>query len=102
MANTWAATKDPEAQFKSEFKKLRPASEGDINVLSVLNWTTSNPLSGGAYMHWAPHQIPLMAENMGKPAGRLYFAGEHLSYLQTGMEGAMESAENAAFGLMDI
>ncbi|MGJ8563028.1 MAG: flavin monoamine oxidase family protein [Alphaproteobacteria bacterium] len=102
QASTWAASHDPKAKFISEFKKIRPASEGDVAILSLQNWTKSNALAGGAYMHWAPKQIPLMAENMSKPAGRLSFAGEHLSYLQTGMEGAMESAENAAFSLMDF
>ena len=101
-SNFWTSNTNAEAEFKSIFKTVRPASQGDIDVLALQNWTDSNPLAGGAYMHWAPGQIPLMAETMGRPAGRLSFAGEHLSYLHTGMEGAMESAESAAFALMDI
>jgi len=52
-------------------------------------------------MHWAPGQIAKWAGHMGAPAGRLSFAGEHLSHLHTGMEGAMESGENAALYLLD-
>ncbi len=81
---------------------IRPASEGKFDILAVQDWTTSNPLAGGAYMHWAPGQIKQWAEIMGAPHSRLVFAGEHLSRLHTGMEGAMESGENAAFHLLDV
>lgn len=84
-----------------EMAVLRPQSEGKINVRAVQRWTDTNPLAGGAYMHWAPGQIGNWAEAMGKPAGRIRFCGEHLSYLHTGMEGAMESAEYAAFDLLE-
>lgn len=67
----------------------------------VIRWDADQPLSGGAYMHWAPGQIGDWAEAMLAPAGRLHFAGEHLSHLHTGMEGAMESAERAAFEIAD-
>ncbi|MBC6402441.1 MAG: FAD-dependent oxidoreductase [Hyphomonadaceae bacterium] len=80
----------------------RPTSEGLINVYKIQRWTRSNPLAGGAYMHWAPGQIAKWAGHMRQPAGRLYFCGEHLGHLHTGMEGAMESGEMAAFDLLDI
>ena len=38
---------------------------------------------------------------MATPAGRMHFAGEHTTDLQTGMEGALESAERAAFEVLD-
>jgi monoamine oxidase len=53
-------------------------------------------------MHWAPGQISQWADSIAAPSSRLAFAGEHLSRLHTGMEGAMESGENAAFYLLDI
>jgi monoamine oxidase len=37
---------------------------------------------------------------MGQSAGRIHFAGEQLSYMHTGMEGAMESGEWTAFSVM--
>jgi monoamine oxidase len=75
---------------------LRPASEGKFKVRHVQDWTSANALAGGAYMHWAPGQIARWAGKMGAPAGRLFFAGEHLGLVHTGMEAAFESAETAA------
>lgn len=88
--------------LRTELSKLRSIKPENIHLLKVQNWTTQNAFAGGAYMHWAPGQIGRWARVMGAPAGRLSFAGEHLSFLHTGMEGAMESAENAAFSLLDI
>lgn len=87
---------------KTYMKTVRPASEGKFDILAIQDWTTSNPLAGGAYMHWAPGQISRWANLMGEPSSRLVFAGEHLSQLHTGMEGAMESGEKAAFHLLDM
>lgn len=81
---------------------LRPASKGHIKPLRIIRWTNSNPLSGGAYMHWAPGQASAWAAQMSTRAGRLSFAGEHLSLVYTGMEGAMESGENAALNLLGL
>ncbi|MEM9054866.1 MAG: NAD(P)/FAD-dependent oxidoreductase [Pseudomonadota bacterium] len=67
----------------------------------VIRWDKDQPLSGGAYMHWAPGQIQPWAERILQPAGRLIFAGEHTSYLHTGMEGAMESGERAAYAIIE-
>ena len=89
-------------RIKAYMKTVRPASEGLFDVLTVQDWTETNPLAGGAYMHWAPGQIGKWANVMGQASSRLTFAGEHLSRLHTGMEGAMESGENAAFHLLDM
>ncbi|MEL6415261.1 MAG: FAD-dependent oxidoreductase [Pseudomonadota bacterium] len=68
---------------------------------AVVRWDEDQALSGGAYMHWAPGQIQPWAERITEPAGRLHFAGEHTSYLHTGMEGAMESGERAAYAIIE-
>ncbi len=68
---------------------------------AVVRWDQEQPLSGGAYMHWAPGQIQPWAERVTQPMGRLHFAGEHTSYLHTGMEGAMESGERAAYAIIE-
>ena len=52
-------------------------------------------------MHWEQRQIQPWAERITEPAGRLHFAGEHTSYLHTGMEGAMESGERAAYAIIE-
>ncbi len=81
---------------QTEFARLRPASGGKIRLLKAVRWMKGHSYAGGAYMHWAPGQAAQWAENMGAPLGRIHFAGEHLSYLHTGMEGAMEAGQNAA------
>lgn len=94
----------------------RSASDEDWNALAeqtlretrgikakaraVIRWDEDQPLSGGAYMHWAPGQIHPWAERVTEPLGRMHFAGEHTSYLHTGMEGAMESGERAAYAIL--
>ncbi len=86
--------------LSARMNALRPASEGKFKVRHVQDWTSTNPLAGGAYMHWAPGQIGRWAGKMGAPAGRLFFAGEHLGLVHTGMEAAFESGERAAFDVM--
>ena len=84
------------SRVNAQMAVLRPASEGKFKVRHVQDWTSTNPLAGGAYMHWAPGQIARWAGKMGAPAGRLFFAGEHLGLVHTGMEAAFESGERAA------
>jgi monoamine oxidase len=81
---------------------LRPASEGKFKIRHVQDWTNTNPHAGGAYMHWAPGQIGRLAGKMGAPAGRLFFAGEHLGLVHTGMEAAFESAQRAAGEVLGV
>lgn len=100
--SVWEDNSKIAERVKAYMKTVRPASEGLFDVLNIQDWTRENPLSGGAYMHWAPGQIGKWAANMGASTSRLAFAGEHLSRLHTGLEGAMESGENAAFYLLDM
>ena len=92
---------DLEALAQKELARIRPASEGRVRLLKAIRWTKQS-LAGGGYMHWGPGQIGRWAKTMGAPIGRIHFAGEHLSYRHTGMEGAMESGEAAAKTIMDI
>jgi monoamine oxidase len=98
--DSWMGLDDAavEARAQAELAILRPAAR--VRLRRAVRWTPENPLAGGAYMHWAPGQVARWAEGMGAPAGRLHFAGEHLSRTYTGMEGAMESGENAAVAVM--
>ena len=83
-----------------ELPKARPAANGPVRVVRTVRWTDENPLAGGAYMHFAPGQVAAWINTMGKPAGRLHFAGEHLSRQATGMEGALESGEAAIAAIL--
>ena len=93
---------DLAALLETELSSARSIKPREIELLAVKRWTTQNSYSGGAYMHWQPSQIQNWAGLMGARAGRLSFAGEHLSLMHTGLEGAMESGENAAFALLDV
>ncbi len=90
-----------EALARDTLAAIRPASEGRVNLAHVQRWTASNPLAGGAYMHWRPGEAHRRADARLQPAGRLHFAGEHTGDLHTGMEAAMESGERAAIAILD-
>ncbi len=79
------------AAFLREMKALRPASEGQLEVLHVNSWG-NNPLARGAYFHIAPGQVYRFFPKLCQPVGRIYFAGEHLGLKNSGVEGACESA----------
>lgn len=87
---------DIEAWAQARFKALRPASQGRVRLARVVRWTQANAETGGAYMHYAPGQIAAWAGKLSTPSGRLHWAGEHLSDVATGMEGALETGERAA------
>jgi len=90
-----------EALARDTLSAIRPASEGRVRLAHVQRWTASNPLAGGAYMHWRPGEAHRWADARLQPAGRLHFAGEHTGDLHTGMEAAMESGERAAIAILD-
>ncbi len=77
-----------------EFESLRPAATGEIQVVGMNSWA-ADPFARGAYADFGPGQVTRYAAVRAKPAGRLVFAGEHLSTDMPGMEGAMASAERA-------
>ena len=55
-----------------------------------------DPFAGGAFSVFKPGQMSAWAEVMGKPWGRVHFAGEHLSPWNGWMEGALWSGERVA------
>ncbi len=87
--------------FDLAARTLEALRGAKVRGLKVTRWDEAQPLNGGAYMHWAPGQIGRWAGKMGAPSGHVHFAGEHLSFLHTGMEGAMESGEQAAYAVME-
>ena len=76
-----------------QYAEIRPASKGALSPYLQYSWTGDrNAL--GAYHHFAPGQVGDFAHQMSEPVqGRVFFAGEHTATRDTGMEGAMESAE---------
>lgn len=89
-----------EALAQAEFKRLRPKSEGKVRLLKAVRWTEGSSSAGGAYMHFAPGQVARWKNALVSPGPRIQFAGEHLSVLHTGMEGACESGHRAAMAIL--
>jgi monoamine oxidase len=86
------------AFFVEELARLRPASRGNVEFARYLDWGR-HPASRGAYMYYRPGEVRRFRAQVGEPAGRVYFAGEHIGQIDPGMEGACESGERAAVAI---
>ncbi len=89
------------AAVLEDLARIRPSTRGALRAVKVHSWQAS-ALAGGAYACWQPGQVTRFARLMAKPAGRVFFAGEHTSAVARGMEGAMEAGERAALEVLDI
>jgi monoamine oxidase len=83
----------------AEIERIRPSTRGKLEVMGVHSWAQGDHYGGcsfelpvGRVLDWVQH--------MGKPHGRVHFAGEHLRETQLGMEAAMESGERAAIEIV--
>lgn len=83
-----------------DIHRIRPATKGAIRPVRTWSWQ-QEAFSGGTYVAWGPGHISKYANAFSEPHGNLFFAGEHTSRLDRGMEGAMESGERAAFEILD-
>lgn len=71
-------------------KEIRPSTEGKIEFTGRHSWGNYK-YNKGAYAEFQVGQASLF-EDMIKPAGNVYFAGEHTAKKSRGIEGAAESA----------
>jgi len=76
-------------------EKLFPRSSDLIEHTATVAWPNEE-FTRGSYMALAPGQVTTHWETLMNPAGRLFFAGEHVTALQGYMEGAVESGQRAA------
>lgn len=83
----------------AELNKARPRTKGRIEPIAVVNWS-ANPWSRGTFAYRGPGQIAKYGNIAATPHGRIHFAGEHTAFLQSGLEGAMESGERAAMEIL--
>jgi monoamine oxidase len=60
----------------------------------------ADPYAGGAWAYFRPGDVTRYAAVLANPHGRLQFCGEHLALQSRGMEGAMESAEEAVAAIL--
>jgi monoamine oxidase len=80
-------------------EKIRPAAKGQLEVLGMHSWG-ADPYAAGAWAYFRPGEVTRYAAVLGDPHGRLQFCGEHLALQSRGMEGAMESAEEAVSAIL--
>ncbi|HVY66982.1 MAG TPA: NAD(P)/FAD-dependent oxidoreductase [Gammaproteobacteria bacterium] len=78
---------------------IRPASKGQLEVLGMHSWA-NDAYAGGAWAYFRPGDVTRYAAVVGHAHGRLQFCGEHLALQSRGMEGAMESAEEAVAAIL--
>lgn len=84
---------------RAEIERIRPAARGQLRALRIHS-NQNDPFIGGSYAYWRPGTPLTMPGVMAKPAGNIYFAGEHTALVNRGMEGAMESGERAALEVL--
>ena len=82
-----------------EIERLFPDSSRLIEKTATIAWPNEE-FSRGSYLALAPGQVTAHWERLMKPAGRLFFAGEHATPLQGFMEGAVESGQRAAMTIL--
>ncbi len=80
-------------------EKIRPAAAGQLEVLGLHSWG-ADPFAAGAWAYFRPGEVTRYAAVLGQSHGRLLFCGEHLALESRGMEGAMESAEEAVAAIL--
>ena len=90
----------PARESGNDAARLAALMGEPVEILRHVDWTNSNPFAGGAYRHFRPGQSAAFGNVFEDQSGRVQFAGEHTSRFHTGLEGAMESGERAAFAVM--
>lgn len=83
-----------------ELARLRPASKGAVKIGGFKSWQL-DPFSGGDWVVWRPGQMSRYIGPLGTAHGRVHFCGEHTSFIERGMEAAMETGERAALEILN-
>jgi len=101
LARRWQAIGAASAMASTitAIERLRPAAKGQLRALHYQAWA-DDPLCGGAWAIHAPGQPRRLGQALGRPHGRLFFAGEHCSHDQRGMEAAASSGFSAAMAAL--
>jgi monoamine oxidase len=72
-----------------------------LSVARVFSWCKV-PWARGIYHHMMPGQGASHAAAVNAVGQRLHFAGEHMARVHSGMEGAMEAGERAAYRVLRL
>ena len=92
--------KDAGRAVIAAIETLRPAAKGQLELIGMHSWG-ADAYAGGAWAYFRPGEVTRFAPVLGQPHGRLHFCGEHLATTSRGMEGAMESAEEAVAAILE-
>jgi monoamine oxidase len=80
------------AAILKEFQRQVPSSKGQVSLGALVRWAV-DPLNEGVWAVWHPGQVSSLRKLLAVPHDRVFFAGEHTAVSNSGMEGAMESAD---------
>ena len=80
---------------------LRPAAKGQLELIGMHSWGADPYAARRVGVFPARARSRASPPRSGAPHGRLHFCGEHLATENRGMEGAMESAEEAAAAILE-
>lgn len=87
----WTKLPDPVNAGVYELSQVFPESKETFVQGKCIDWI-KDPFSLGAFSHYAPGFALDHSEQIGKPNGRIFFAGEHTATWVGFIEGALESA----------
>ena len=77
---------------------IHPQVLQEFEVGASVMWH-DDPFAGGAFALFDPGQQTLLHDEIVKPEGRIYFAGEHASLYHAWIQGAFESGLQAAMAI---
>jgi monoamine oxidase len=83
----------------AEIERIRPSTQGKLEVIGVHSWS-EGPGAGGCSYELPVGRVLDWVNNMAEPHGRVHFAGEHLRESEIGMESAMATGERAAIAII--
>ncbi len=83
----------------SFFEELHPEMRKHLLKTTSVCWD-QDPWAGGAYSWFKPGQMTNLLPVLGRPFGRIHFAGDHTSSLPGWMQGALESAHRSVHEIM--
>lgn len=83
------------SQALENVSAIHPQAKTEFEAGASHMWH-DDPFAGGAFALFDPGQQTLLHDEIVKPEGRIYFAGEHASLYHAWIQGAFESGIHAA------
>jgi monoamine oxidase len=102
-AQRWGSLKpdDRIVQALDDVAEIHPQITKEFEVGTSWMWH-DDEFAGGAFALFDPGQQTLLHDEIVKPEGRIYFAGEHTSLTHAWIQGALESGLRAAIAIHQL